>query len=233
MDIFINSFIQSFKFWSYVDAAGVTKEGDASAVFQWTILTFGIIGMAIIVERWYYVMIRSNINAEKFMERIRQHVLSNNLKEAVALAEQSKEKALPYIVLKGLKRAEIAKDFRDIQNAVDEATLEVIPKLTNRIGYLIMIASAATLLGLCGTIFGLIIAFGAVGDPSIPQSAKSAYLAAGISAAMGTTIMGLFVAIPVTILMTLIQSKTTKIIDEIDEHSVKLINLLTGYRPVA
>lgn len=232
MDLFLNSFINSFKFWDHVDAAGVLVKGDVSAWFQWSILTFMIIGLSIVFERFYYIVIRSNINADKFMERIRQFVASNNIKEAIALAEQSKEKALPYIVLKGLKRADTSKDFRDIQNAVDEATLEVIPRLTNRIGYLTMIASASTLLGLAGTIFGLIIAFGAVGGTGIPAAQKSQFLANGISAAMGTTMMGLFSAIPITVLLVIIQARTQKIIDEIDEHTVKLINLLTGYRPV-
>lgn len=232
LDLFLNTFINSFKFWDHIDSNGNAVAGDPSAWFQWIILTFMVIGMAIVIERFYYVYVRSNINAGKFMERIRQHVQSNNIKEAIALAEQSKEKALPYIVLRGLKRADTSKEFRDIQNAVDEATLEVIPRLTNRTGYLVMIASASTLLGLAGTIFGLIIAFGAVGGTAIPAAQKSQYLAQGISAAMGTTMMGLFSAIPLTVLVVLIQAKTQSIIDEIDEHTVKLINLLTGYKPV-
>ena len=143
-----------------------------------------------------------------------------------------KEKALPYIVLKGLKRAEVAKDFRDIQNAVDEATLEVLPKLANRMGYLTMLSSIATLMGLAGTIYGLILAFSAVGG-DMPAAQKAQFLANGISAAMGTTILGLGVAIPIIVVQTIIQTKMGGITDEIDEHAVKLINLLTGYKPVS
>jgi len=233
MDTFITILLNSFKMWEYTDQFGKVQQPEVGgALFMWTILLIGIIGIAIIIERWYYIVIRSSINADKFMERIRQHILSNNIKEAVSVAEQSKEKALPYIVLKGLKRAEVAKDFRDIQNAVDEATLEVLPKLANRMGYLTMLSSIATLMGLAGTIYGLILAFSAVGG-DMPAAQKAQFLANGISAAMGTTILGLGVAIPIIVIQTIIQTKMGGITDEIDEHAVKLINLLTGYKPVS
>jgi biopolymer transport protein ExbB/TolQ len=93
-----------------------------------------------------------------------------------------------------------------------------------------MFANVATLTGLMGTIFGLIIAFDAVGGEGIPEADKTRYLAAGISAAMNTTIFGLMVAIPSLIVYTFLTNRTTKIIDEMDEHLVKLINLITGNR---
>ena len=142
------------------------------------------------------------------------------------------KKRLPFVVLRGLKRAieSEALDFRAIQNAVDEGTLEVIPKLQERTNYLSMFANVATLTGLMGTIFGLIIAFDAVGGEGVPEADKTRFLAAGISAAMNTTIFGLMVAIPSLIVYTFLTNKTTKIIDEMDEHLVKLINLITGNR---
>ncbi len=205
----------------------------AGSAFMWLILLVGIIALAIAIERFFYIFVKSNVNADRFMDRIRQLVLSNNLKEAIALSESAKEKALPYVVLRGLRRAESAKDFRDIQNAVDEATLEILPRLQARTNYLAVLANVATLLGLTGTIFGLIIAFDAVSSTSVPAAQRANYLAQGISAAMQTTIMGLFVAVPTLLLYTVIVNRTTQIVDEIDEHTVKLVNLLTGYRPVS
>lgn len=119
-------------------------------------------------------------------------------------------------------------DFRAIQNSVDESTLEVIPRLNQRTSFLAMLANVATLLGLMGTIWGLILAFKAVSSPGIDAAEKARMLAAGISAAMNTTLMGLAVAIPAVLIYTFLFNKTAKIIDEIDEHTVKLINLLTG-----
>jgi biopolymer transport protein ExbB/TolQ len=81
-----------------------------------------------------------------------------------------------------------------------------------------------------GTIYGLILAFRAVSAPGIDPTEKARLLAAGISTAMNTTLAGLLIAVPSTLFYSYLQSRTKKIIDEIDEHSVKLINLLTGNR---
>ncbi len=206
--------------------------GDPAFLFMYVISLFAAASMAIAIERFYYIMIRSNINADKFMAEIRKLVAGGNMDRAIALCDRGKQKALPFVVLRGLKRAieSEALDFRAIQNAVDEGTLEVIPKLQERTNYLSMFANVSTLTGLMGTIFGLIIAFDAVGGEGIPEADKTRYLAAGISAAMNTTIYGLMVAIPSLIAYTFLTNRTTKIIDEMDEHLVKLINLITGNR---
>jgi biopolymer transport protein ExbB/TolQ len=206
--------------------------GDPAFIFMYVIGLFAAAALAIAIERFYYIMIRSNINADKFMAEIRKLVAGGNMDRAIALCDKGKQKALPFVVLRGLKRAieSEALDFRAIQNAVDEGTLEVIPKLQERTNYLSMFANVATLTGLMGTIFGLIIAFDAVGGEGIPEADKTRYLAAGISAAMNTTIFGLMVAIPSLIVYTFLTNRTTKIIDEMDEHLVKLINLITGNR---
>lgn len=200
--------------------------------FMLVILAMLVFAIAIAIERIYYVMVRSNVNADQFMVEIRKLVTSGNVKRAIELCNQGKQKALPYVVLAGLKKVAESDslDFRSIQNAVDEGTLEVIPKLQRRTNYLSMIANVATLTGLMGTIYGLIIAFAAVGSSEIPDDQKTRLLARGISTAMNTTIFGLAVAIPTIVVYNVIQNKTTQIIDEMDEHLVKLINLITGNR---
>jgi biopolymer transport protein ExbB/TolQ len=220
MDVFMSEFGKSFSL------------AEDAWVFMYSIALFAALAMAIGIERFYYIMIRSNINADKFMAEIRKLVAGGNMDRAIALCDRGKQKALPFVVLRGLKRAieSDALDFRAIQNAVDEGTLEVIPKLQERTNYLSMFANVATLTGLMGTIFGLILAFNAVGGEGIPEADKTRFLAAGISAAMNTTIFGLMVAIPSLIVYTYLTNATTKIIDEMDEHLVKLINLITGNR---
>ena len=220
MEVFMSEFGKSFSL------------AEDAWVFMYSIALFAALAMAIGIERFYYIMIRSNINADKFMAEIRKLVAGGNMDRAIALCDRGKQKALPFVVLRGLKRAieSDALDFRAIQNAVDEGTLEVIPKLQERTNYLSMFANVATLTGLMGTIFGLILAFNAVGGEGIPEADKTRFLAAGISAAMNTTIFGLMVAIPSLIVYTFLTNATTKIIDEMDEHLVKLINLITGNR---
>jgi biopolymer transport protein ExbB/TolQ len=200
--------------------------------FMWILLITAVFAAAIAVERGIYILITSDINAQNFMKKIKQLVRAGELKEALELCERAKDRALPTVVSCGL-RAVIDKeevDFRTIQNSVDEGMLEVIPKLEKRTHYLAMLANVATLIGLMGTIYGLILAFRSVSAPGIDPTEKARLLAQGISTAMNTTLTGLIVAVPATISYSFLLSKTKKIIDEIDEHTVKLINLLTGNR---
>ncbi|MBD3225985.1 MAG: MotA/TolQ/ExbB proton channel family protein [Caldithrix sp.] len=218
--LFVTQFGESFK-WS--------SEG---SLFMYLIALFAALALAIAIERIYFILVRSNVNADKFMAEIRKLVAGGNMERAIQLCENGKEKALPFVVLRGLKRANESEelDFRAIQNAVDEGTLEVIPKLKERTSYLSMLANVATLTGLMGTIYGLILSFAAVGSESVSEADKSRLLAKGISTAMNTTIFGLMVAVPTLIVYTYISNRTSKIIDELDEHMVKLINLITGNR---
>ncbi|MBN2001431.1 MotA/TolQ/ExbB proton channel family protein [candidate division KSB1 bacterium] len=200
--------------------------------FMWILLIPATFAVAIAIERAIYILMKSDIDAPKFMEEIRKEVKAGNYKKALVLCESAKERALPKIVACGLRavidREEV--DFRTIQNSVDEGTLEVIPKLRKRTEYLSMLANISTLIGLMGTIYGLILSFQAVSAKGIDPTEKARLLAAGISTAMNTTLTGLIIAVVATICYTFLTTKTKKIIDEIDEHTVKLINLLTGNR---
>ncbi|MCI0693073.1 MotA/TolQ/ExbB proton channel family protein [candidate division KSB1 bacterium] len=216
----MNEFIAAFR----PDSDGVW--------YVYAIAFVGAFALAIAIERAYYIIVRSNINAPKFMAEIRKLVKAGEYKKALALCEAAPNKALARVVAAGLRKVaeNDTTDFRAIQNSVDEGTLEIIPKLQERTGFLAMLANVATLLGLMGTIWGLILAFRSVSSAGIDAAEKARMLAAGISAAMNTTLMGLAVAIPAILIYTMIHNRTVKIIDEIDEHTVKLINLLTGNR---
>jgi len=198
-------------------------------LFMWVLLAVAGFMIAIAIERMYYIYFKSNLDARRFMAQIRKWVAEKDYRRAIALCQRVKDKALPQIVLSGLVKASqmSVPNFRAIQNSVDEGTLEVIPKLQTRTNYLAMIGNIATLIGLMGTIYGLIIAFRSVSAPGVDAAEKSRLLAHGISVAMNTTLAGLAVAIPSIFFYTVLHNKTTKIIDEIDEHTVKLINLIT------
>ena len=209
--------------------AGFSPSSDGF-MYMLVLATVAAVSIAIAIERTYYIIVRSNINAPRFMGEIRKLVKAGEYKKALALCEAAPDKALARVVGAGLRQVAMSQalDFRTIQNSVDEGTLEVIPRLQERTGFLAMIANVATLIGLMGTIWGLILAFKSVSVAGIDAAEKSRMLAAGISTAMNTTLMGLMVAVPSILVYTFLHNKTTKIIDEIDEHTVKLINLLTG-----
>ncbi len=192
--------------------------------FMYIILVVSVIAMATIIERGYMVLFRYNLNGAAFMAQIQKLIMANNIDRAIKLCNAESNAALTKVLKAGLTRAN--RSTVEIQNAVDEATLEVIPMIQKRTPYLGMWANVATLIGLLGTISGLVTAFKAVASAS-PET-KQTLLAAGISVAMYTTAFGLVVAIPTMICHSIISNRTTKLIDEIDQYSVKLINLLAA-----
>lgn len=193
--------------------------------FMWILMLIFVFVMAIVVERGYYIFVRSNINAPRFMAEIRRLIQAGDNKKALALCRSAGDRALALVFARAIEVTvdkEIV-DFRSVQNAVDEATLEIIPKLSKRTNFLATLANVSVLLGLMGTIYGLILAFASIGS-------DSEALGQGISAAMLTTFGGLVAAIPAIIFYSVINTKTASIIDDIDEYSVKLIHLLTERR---
>jgi biopolymer transport protein ExbB/TolQ len=199
------------------------KEG---GVFIIPIMICAVFALAIAAERLYYIMFRANINGTAFFAQIQKLIMANNIDRAIKLCNAEPNAALPRVLKSGLTRAN--RGDVEIENAINESQLEVNPNLTKRTPYLAMLANVATLTGLLGTIQGLIQAFEAVDNAN--AAAKSEMLAAGIAVAMFTTMMGLMVAIPTLVLASIIQNKTTKILDEVDLYSVKTINLLGARR---
>lgn len=189
---------------------------------MWVILVFSIFSLGIVIERFYFIMFRFNINGPAFMKKIQKLVEARNFERAIQLCNAAPNAALSRVLKAGLTRA--GRPERDIQDAVDEVALEILPKLQKRTNYLQVIANVSTLLGLLGTIFGIIKAFNAVA--TVEPAMKQTVLTQGISMALYTTAFGLVVAIPSLLFFSILDNITAKIIDEIDEFSVKLINLL-------
>ena len=167
---------------------------------------------------------QASINGSAFMFEVQKYILANDLDGAIRLCNGAGNAALPRVIKSGLQRA--SRDHEQIQNALDAASLEVIPKLERNLPYLSLIANVATLLGLLGTISGLIKSFGAVAlaDPAQRQ----AILAAGISEAMNATAFGLVTAIGTMVVHSLLSSKASRIVEEVDEYGVKLLDLLSA-----
>lgn len=180
--------------------------------------------IAFILERFVKLFSKMNINGNSFMFEVQKHILANDLDGAIRVCNGTKDAALPRVIKAGLMRA--SRSEEQIQNALDSASLEVIPQLERNLPFLALIANIATLLGLLGTISGLIKSFAAVAlaDPAQRQ----AILSAGISEAMYATAFGLVVAIGTMVAHSVLSSKAQGIVGEIDEHSVKLLDLLSA-----
>ncbi|MCL4478313.1 MAG: MotA/TolQ/ExbB proton channel family protein [Deltaproteobacteria bacterium] len=195
------------------------KEGGP---FMYAILLVAVFGLSIIAERFIVLVLLWNLDGKTFWEKIKRYLTEGKVNEAKILCE-----AIKAPVAKIFLRAIINfhESDKNIQNAVDESALEVIPVVEKRTHYLAMLANVSTLFGLLGTITGLIKAFAAVGaaDPS----QKAALLAYGISMAMNNTAFGLFMAITFMLAHSYLFTRQTSIIDEIDELSIKMMNLIT------
>lgn len=189
-------------------------------VFMWVIMITLSFGLAVALERFFKLR-AYDTDGPSFMNELQRCVLSNDIQGAIRVCSNSVA-LLPKVLKSGLKRASHGSE--QIQNAIDATALEVIPKIELRLNYLQLVANISTLFGLLGTIQGLIASFSAVSaaDPS----EKAALLASGIATAMNTTAFGLGTAILIMILHTFLASKAEKITCEIDEFSVKLLDLL-------
>ncbi len=180
--------------------------------------------IAFIVERYIRLFMQLNINGPAFMFEIQKYVLANDLDGALRVCNGTKQAALPRVIKAGLMRA--SRSEEQIQNALDAASLEVIPQLERNLPFLALIANIATLLGLLGTISGLIRSFAAIANADPAQ--RQALLSAGISEAMYATAFGLIVAIGTMVAHSVLSAKAARILSDIDEHSVKLLDLLSA-----
>ena len=193
----------------------------SGGVFMFIILGVWGFGIAIAIERFRKLSKTYDVDGPSFMNEIQRYVLSNDIQGAIRVCSGSVA-ALPKVLKSGLKRA--SKGAEQIQNALDATALEVVPKVELRLGYLQLVANVSTLFGLLGTIQGLIESFSAVAAADPAQKAE--LLALGISKAMNTTALGLMAAITVMILHAFLNAKAEKIVNEVDEYSVKLLDLL-------
>mgnify|MGYP001587224237 CR=1 FL=1 len=187
-------------------------------------VTFGI-SIAFIIERFSRLYSTYSVgSAESFMVEIQKYVLANDVDGAIRICNGANKAVLPRVIKAGLQRA--SRDENQIQNAIDAASLEVIPKLETKLNYLALIANIATLLGLLGTISGLINSFAAIALADATQ--RQAILSNGIAEAMNCTAFGLIVAITTMIMHSVLTSKATKLTEEVDEYGVKLLDLLSA-----
>lgn len=188
------------------------------------ILVTGIFAISIIIERVWFVFIKSNVNAERFTREVLNMIKQGKVEQAKALANRS-DAALYRITRAALSAA--GGSMRDVQDAVDEASLSELPRLDKRTPYLAMLGNVAVLLGLLGTITGLIKTFAALGGASAAE--KATMLSEGISEAMNCTAFGLIVAIPSLVVYGLLQGRVTRINNDIDASMVPIINALAEY----
>lgn len=189
-------------------------------VFMWVILAVWAVGLGIVVERWNRYR-TYDIDGTSLMNSIKKFVIGNELASAIQLCSESPS-MLAIVMKNGLKRANQSKG--QVQDALEATILEVVPKIEKRLATVALMANVSTLFGLLGTIQGLIQSFQAVAGAEASQKAQ--LLAMGISTAMNTTALGLLSAISLMMIHAWLAGRGEKMIKEIEENSVKLVDLL-------
>jgi len=200
--------------------------------FMYPIAVVLALGLAITLERSVYLSGVRRRNRAAFEKGILPFLQKRDYSRAMKAASNS-DSAIASIMSAGIGRLLSNSRREDIEYAMEEGLMEVLPRLEKRTQYLATLANIATLLGLLGTIIGLISAFTAVAaaDPS----QKASLLSGSISVAMNTTAFGLMSAIPLLMFHAVLQTRTNEIVDSFEMAGVKLLNIVSdpGAPPVS
>jgi biopolymer transport protein ExbB/TolQ len=202
--------------------ATVVKFFQDSGVFIYFSILIMAVGLAISVERFLYLGYARRSN-RKIWDELLPLLRNGKFQEVYAVTSQSSA-AISKIVNHGLGRVKTARRREDIDAAMEEGMLEVVPRLEKRTHYIATFANVITLVGLLGTIIGLIKAFTAVAQ--VNPAEKAELLSASISIAMNNTAFALMVAIPFLLIHAFLQARTSEIVDGLEAAKISFLNLI-------
>lgn len=197
--------------------------------FMYPIALVLVVGLALAIERWVFLTAAKASNRKAF-NRLLPLLQKKDYAGVIDVARQSRA-PIGRIVGAGIARMQQSPRRDEIEYAMEEGVMEAIPRLEKRTPYLATLANISTLLGLLGTIMGLIAAFTAVANAD--PSEKANLLSQSISVAMNTTAFGLMAAIPLLLFHATLQTKTTEIIDSLEMAGVKCLNIMSNVNAFA
>lgn len=195
----------------------------SGGLFMYPILIVFAVGVAIAIER-YVTLLRVKQKNEKVWETVEPVLSKGDFERARKLTSED-DSTVSQVLNMGLSLQGAVRRREDIEIAMEESMMEIVPRLEKRTPYVALCSSIATLLGLLGTIMGLIQAFTAVANANPAE--KADLLSASISVAMNTTAFGLIVAIPLLIVHAILTSKTGQIVDSLEMATVKALNVFS------
>jgi biopolymer transport protein ExbB len=194
-------------------------------LFMYPILLVFAVGMAIAVERWVQLTRTRNQNRKMWLQ-LQPVLVQGEFDKAREIVNDDRS-TISQMLSMGLARQGAVRRREDIEIAMEESMMEIIPQLEKRTPYVALLSNIATLLGLLGTIMGLIEAFTAVANANPAE--KADLLSASISVAMNTTAFGLMVAIPLLLIHAKLTSTTGQIVDSLEMASVKALNSISNF----
>lgn len=192
-------------------------------LFMYPILLVFAVGAAIAVERFVTLTVITSKNRVVW-DKVQPLLDNGDFTEAREMTGEDKS-TISQVLNMGLSLQGAVRRREDIEIAMEESMMEIVPRLEKRTPYVALASSIATLLGLLGTIMGLIQAFTAVANANPAE--KADLLSASISVAMNTTAFGLMVAIPLLVVHAILTSKTGDIVDSLEMATVKALNVFS------
>lgn len=186
----------------------------------------GAAALGLMAERYVALFWVHNIPMESSVDRICKAVEAEKIDEAKAIVKSLPVEPIAYVAFDALKH--LGSSEKELRRSIEEQVMRHSPLFQRRTGFLSVVANVATLLGLLGTIFGLIACFDAISAADPAQ--KQALLASGIATAMLTTAFGLIVAIPTLLVHAALSSRQNLLMDRFETASVRLFNQLSSFQ---
>ena len=197
-----------------------------SGMFIYPSILIMALGLAISIERYVFLN-RARAQNRKLWAQVLPMLQSGKWKEVHGVTEKS-DAAIGKIVSNGLLRMQSPGRREDIDAAMEEGMMEIVPRLEKRTHYIATFANVITLVGLLGTIIGLIKGFTAVA--AVNPAEKAELLSASISIAMNNTAFALMVAIPFLLIHAFLQARTGEIVDGLEAAKISFLNLVQRLR---
>ena len=194
--------------------------------FLYPLALIFIVGVSIVIERTIFLTIETTRNRSVW-EEVVPPLSAGNFKKVLDITRNSSA-TIATVLNYGIARLAHARRREDVEKAMDESMLEIIPRMEKRTHYLAALANIGMLTGLLGTIVGLISAFASIANANPAE--KASLLAASISVAMNNTASGLICAITLLLSHMFLEAKTTKLIDSLEIASVKFLNSVVERR---
>jgi biopolymer transport protein ExbB/TolQ len=179
----------------------------------------GVVGLVITLERGLKLYKDYPTNSRLFMSRVKELMLQNRFEDAIQYCSTEKG-LLPDVIKAGLERNGC--DETLVRQSMESSYLDQVPKITERVGYLSLIANAGMLFGLLGTVLGLIAQFAAVASADAAQ--KQILMAQGIAHAMNNTALGLMVALPCLVVHGIYLARATSMIEELERGASQFLD---------
>ncbi len=203
---------------------GLMEEIPRGGPIVWPIIAIAVLATLIIIERAIYLF-RKGSNIETFANNIYRYASNGEWKRCIELCEQEQNRSVPRILLAGIRSRDMKRE--DMEDVLQEAILNEIPGLERFLSTLGMLGAIAPLLGLLGTVTGMINTFHVItyygtGDPRM--------MSAGISEALVTTMLGLTAAIPIMVCHSLLSRRVENIIAQMEEKAITLVNIVFKMR---